>query len=193
MITLRPYQQGCSILGCSEISKIRGFCGKHYFGQLYSGKIKKLQRKTPEERFWSKVDKDKNGCWEWTGTILDNGYGQFFYMGKNVGAHRFCYANFVGEIPDKFYVCHSCDNPSCVNPDHLFTGTPLDNMIDKVQKNRHYYGMDQKKSKLTDNDVKIIRLLISLNVKQKEIAKIYNISETVVSKIKLKKLWKHVT
>lgn len=89
-------------------------------------------------KFLNKV-KRKRGCWEWLGSKI-NGYGQFYYEGKNYRAHRLSYKIFIGPTPDDLFVCHKCDNPGCVNPKHLFLGTNSDNQKDCVAKGRHKYA-----------------------------------------------------
>jgi hypothetical protein len=95
-----------------------------------------------EERFWEKVDKNisnvfYNGtrCWEWVASCDREGYGMFWVGGKTVLSHRVSWKLVYGEVPNGL-VLHKCDNPSCVNPEHLFLGTRLDNMIDMVKKGR---------------------------------------------------------
>lgn len=80
-----------------------------------------------------KVDVD-TGCWIWTGNIDGAGYPTIRLHGHEVGVHRLMYKLFRGRIPRHHYVCHSCDTPACVNPDHLFTGTSRDNQIDRFKK-----------------------------------------------------------
>ncbi len=88
------------------------------------------------DRFWNKVNKTDT-CWLWTASKFKNkGYGQFGFNGKNTQAHRVAWTITYGEIPKGMYVCHSCDNQSCVRPEHLFLGTPKDNVQDCINKKR---------------------------------------------------------
>jgi len=91
------------------------------------------------KRFWAKVDKKEDGCWEWTAHLV-GGYGKFRVDGKLVQAHRLSYEIAKGPIPAGYDVRHSCHNRPCVNPDHLSVGTRADNMRDKMEAGRHYVG-----------------------------------------------------
>jgi hypothetical protein len=103
------------------------------------------------ERFMAKVDKNKNGCWLWTAGTYGGGYGCFARDGVTPElAHRSAYILFVGPLPKGMDLCHRCDTPACVNPEHLFIGTRADNMRDCVQKGR-------TRSALTSEQIREIR------------------------------------
>lgn len=141
------------------------------------------------DRFFSKVEKIDGGCWEYTGAIADTGYGIFWNGEKLVGAHRWAYSMFVGEIPDGHYVCHKCDNRRCVKPSHLFAGTPKDNMQDASRKGRTARGENFVSAKLTEEQVLQIR---ADNRPIRKIAEDYPICHATVSEIKRGEIWKHL-
>jgi len=95
---------------------------------------------------------EKDGCWEWTLHRNHSGYGLTHIGGKTRYAHRLMWEEVNGKIPEGMYVCHKCDNPSCINPDHLFLGTQLENMQDMVRKGRSARG-DKHKSHLHPESV----------------------------------------
>ena len=100
---------------------------------------------TPEiQRFMKFVDETPDGCWEWNGYRSSDGYGQFTLFGKAWRAHRASHVLFTGEIPDGYFVLHSCDNPPCVNPAHLRAGTAKENAQDMVARGRAGRHMRQK-------------------------------------------------
>ena len=91
------------------------------------------------DRFNKKINKTSSGCWEWQGWKNHDGYGFFRYLNKKeIQAHRFSAKHLAGLDIDNKVVCHRCDNPGCVNPDHLFVGTQLDNIQDRHVKQRNF-------------------------------------------------------
>jgi hypothetical protein len=95
----------------------------------------------PFKRLYSNYLERENGCWEWQGqTGGTSPYGQIKVFGRFVGAHRLSYELYKGPVPENHVVCHHCDNPICINPDHLFIGTMADNMRDMISKGRRKQG-----------------------------------------------------
>ena len=151
------------------------------------------------ERFWSKVDiRGEDECWEWHAGRAPEGYGRFGVDGKLWMAHRYAFFLTNGDLGD-LCVLHSCDNPPCCNPKHLFLGTRQDNNIDKMLKGRsscesRNVGEAQWQSKLTPIKVrKILQMLDEGAIPQYKIANLYNVSESAISKIKHQKNWKHIS
>lgn len=146
---------------------------------------------TMAQRFWSKVDKSGD-CWAWTAAKLNNGYGQFKVRSyKVVTAHRLSYEMANGPINDGLFVCHTCDNPSCVNPDHLFLGTPKDNAQDMVSKGRGkaggpFIGSANGNATLNETAVEEIR---SLPLSYRALAKQFGVSKSQIARIKTGFAW----
>ncbi len=158
-------------------------------------------KKNTEENFWNRVDiKDDVGCWEWKGSFYRNGYGRFSYGCKYVLAHRLSYLFKFGNIPKGMLVCHSCDNPSCVNPNHLFLGNHSDNMKDAFLKKRHLplippnnEGENCGTHKLcNENVIEIRRIYSDGNYTYSDIAKLFNVSKQNICNIVNRKRWKHI-
>lgn len=154
----------------------------------------------PVERFWRNVQKT-DGCWNWLGTKHNLGYGLLFLRKRPNGssdrayAHRFSYELAKGKIPNGLYVCHKCDNPNCVNPDHLFVGTQSDNMTDCSQKGRlrpgNTSGENNGLAKLTEEKVRYIRAMRGKR-NYSELAREFGVSHIAVRLASLRKTWRHV-
>lgn len=142
-------------------------------------------------RFWERVTRG-DGCWEWQGTKLANGYGCLKSGGKMLKAHRAAWELVNGAISDGMCVCHRCDNPACVRPDHLFLGTNADNMADKVAKGRQPYGERSAQAKITEHDVVDIRTLRAFGARQSALARAFGVSQQLVSAICNRLVWSHV-
>ena len=126
-----------------------------------------------------------SGCVEWTGWRLKNGYGHIRRGGKNDGkvlAHRAAWELARGPIPNGLMVCHKCDNRACVNVEHLFLGTQLDNVRDAVEKQRHAWVRTAPPwTRLTDDDLSDILVLRAFGLTQRAIAADYGVSPSLVS------------
>jgi hypothetical protein len=149
-------------------------------------------------RLWSKViiPKDyENDCWIWTASKNKDGYGNFLIKGKNNGVHRIIYECYNGPIPNELLVRHSCDNPACVSPYHLKTGTQYDNIHDAINRGRFAYGENNGRAILTENDVKDILNYLwegNNNVNCIELGKKYNVDSTTINLISKGKTWKNI-
>lgn len=122
------------------------------------------------------------GCWLWTGTKRGRGYGRMTVGGKYASAHRVAYQLYCGDLADDMHVCHKCDNPSCVNPDHLFVGSHDDNMADKTTKGR-------AAMKLTAEQAKAIR---AADGSLRAVAIEFGVNQSLVLQLRQRKIWKHV-
>lgn len=150
--------------------------------------------KSWKERFWRKVKKGE-GCWLWIGGKTSGGYGEIQINGKKCYAHRVSWQLFNREIPRGLYVLHHCDNPPCVNPNHLFIGTQSINILDANNKGRAkppiMKGEDHACAKLTLMEVREIRKLYQEGQTNKtKIAKLYGVSDMNIFKIINRKTWR---
>jgi hypothetical protein len=177
-----------------------------------------------EARFWAKVNKDgptmphmESPCWLWTAATGSTGYGQFFIDGKAKNtrkAHRVVWTLFNGPIPHDgsahgICVCHHCDNPACVNPEHLFLGTNADNVRDKTVKGRNNSPRGDKngsrlhpeklkrgeangRAKLTATQVIEIRALYASGISQNSLSAQFEVARTLIQQIVQSKIWKHL-
>ena len=157
------------------------------------------------DRFWEKVDRSggPDACWEWQASKTKSGYGMFTpkHSHKTV-ASRFSWELANGPIPHGMHICHKCDNPSCVNPSHLFVGTPFDNQHDRIAKGRpngaelrrgisQNAGETNPSSKLSWSQVMILRDAFSAFVR--EWAEQYGVSGTTVIYACLRKTWRQAS
>jgi len=142
------------------------------------------------KRFWDKVKKEEeNICWKWLACKDNYGYGRLTINGKLIRTHRISYQLNIGRIPKGLFVCHHCDTPECCNPIHLFLGTSLDNVRDKVAKGRGNTGIrpigeQHGQAKLSNKQVKEILIKYkSGNYSQEQLGKIYRVSRSNIGYI----------
>lgn len=157
------------------------------------------------DRFWQRVEQnglvvrpDLGACWTWKGTLSERGYGLLARPGHaagHTGAHRFSWELHNGPIPEGMEICHRCDNPSCVRPDHLFVGSHADNMADAVEKRRMRNpgspGSWNGNARLTDDLVRQIRHRCT-ETTQRQVALEFGISQSMVGNIVRRINWTHL-
>jgi len=187
-----PTGGACPTDRCEGTIAARGLCENCRWAQR-QGKDPALRRglnppKPLEERY---VVTDSE-CWEWTGTRT-NGYGEAFYNGKKGAAHRLAYEKWVGPIPEGLLIRHKCDNPPCINPDHLEPGTIKQNAEDMVRRGRSGVGEAGSRAKLTETQVHQIRDEYEYGVMgYRRLAEKYGVTQTTIKYIVIRKTWTHI-
>lgn len=159
------------------------FCSRQCNGVAVGNRFRFANRET----FWSVIAKG-DGCWEWPGSRR-RGYGRVRDAKRVVGAHRLAYELSFGPIPNGMFVCHHCDNPICVRPDHLFLGTPADNMADAIRKGRIKIEDGHPGAKLTSQIVMVLR---HDKRSSRVLARGLGVSKNTVLRAKSGATWKHV-
>lgn len=139
----------------------------------------------------------ESGCWIYQGSTTPFGYAYMSVRGRLTTAHRAAYELYKGDIPSGMFVCHSCDVPQCCNPDHLFLGTPADNVRDASKKQRmsrmaRIKGQQVPFSKLTAEQVVCIRRLGEQGVPRKVLAAEYGVTVPAIGYIIRRQVWKHI-
>lgn len=181
-------QRICTIPGCGKKLIARGWCAMHYWRWRERGDVRwEPTPPTRSERFWKNVQTGE-GCWLWLGRTTDYGYGIFTWAHNDPrGAHRAAWELEVGPIPEGLNVCHHCDNPPCVrpnHPDHLFLGTQGDNVRDCVVKGRSNFqrphtwakGESHYAAKLTQCDADEIRRRFDNGERKTDLARAFGVS-----------------
>ncbi|MDP3983490.1 MAG: HNH endonuclease [Acidimicrobiia bacterium] len=153
-----------------------------------------LERRALEQRFWQHAEKTP-GCWPWQSYLVANGYGGFWLSETKTyaRAHRLAYALAYDEWPGELQVCHKCDNPPCVRPDHLFLGTHDDNHRDKVRKSRHYRGEDHRNAVLTEAQAQEARAEYAANpaATHGELAAKYGVHPRTMGALLIGRSWRY--
>jgi HNH endonuclease len=158
-------------------------------------------RSKVKERLQSRIQISATGCWEWQGPKDKDGYGINGVAYPDQRAHRSSYIAFKGEIQSGLFICHTCDNTSCINPYHLYSGTPKDNARDALERGLFPIGPNPKKAvrggrnrhaKLDDDKVRYIRFLCDKGYKKSEISKFFYINKTQIQRIARRASWSHI-
>lgn len=193
----------CTISGCDNKLRSKGLCSTHskinkkygtplplcWCGEpadtgTSKGASTFCKNHTLTLRYWEYVKVgEEDQCWEWTGSKTSAGYGLIYWKDELKYAHRLSLEFDGRPVPPRWHACHTCDNPLCVNPKHLFPGTPHDNVKDKVSKGRHTYGENHPNSRLTDTDVEEIRKLAYDGVWQSDLAQMFNVNPSHISRL----------
>jgi hypothetical protein len=183
--------------------KIPRFCGNKCRGQGVKQWLKRKfiwKNSSKEEidnhinEYFEKKIIRKEGCWDWKSSKNDKEYQRMHIskLAPRIAIHIYSWKLYKGEIPEGMFVCHSCDNKRCANPDHLFLGTSDDNIQDMINKKRNVRGVSHGMAKLDDDKVKEIRKLLEIGVSLVKTANKFNVSKKTVFRIKHKTHWKHV-
>lgn len=191
-----PYQEmTCSASGCESTAKSKGLCTKHYTRLIRYGDIQTTKIIVGDDisRFMSSMVVSSTGCWEWS-KFRKNGYGIAGLNGKLEQAHRAAWMVFKGDIPEGMQVNHKCNNRPCINPDHLYICDQVQNMKDMSDAGRGKWhkGSDNSQSKLNDESVREIKLLIDSGATNRSIAGFFDVSQSCISSIKNGRTWAHV-
>ena len=155
------------------------------------------------ERYWEKVDRrGDDECWPWLGAKTAYGAGRIWNGVFMRPAPQIAWEFHHGsEFPADHYACHHCDNPNCVNPAHIFAGTPSENTADARRKGRTYsqtpgwrppLGEDHGCAKLTETHVRFIREAAGRGIKSKQLARMSGVSVSTINRILNRRLWAHV-
>lgn len=160
----------------------RDFSRRHLPNRIYANKFNVFKYYCPENL-------SSDVCWDWRGN-KSHGYGCMTCGGKWSFAHRVSYELHFGDIPDKIEICHTCDNPACINPSHLFPGTHKDNMEDMVKKGRH--KKSYASGKLSETDVLEIRKNFAEGVSAINLGYKYKVSKHAIYDVLNKVTWSHI-
>lgn len=193
----------CSVDGClhNQSPGRRGWCEAHYkrwyrYGDVHVSRAVSNDMSVEQRLRYHGWTVTASGCWEWNGGLSSKGYGGLWYKGVNYKTHRLAYETWVGPIPEGLHILHSCDNPPCINPEHLRPGTNDENVQDKMNRDRHGYGRMQGsrhgRSKLTEEEVILMRESHQNGIDAKQLAATYGVSPDHVRLILRRGVWRHV-
>lgn len=184
----------CSIPECTSPVAAKGYCNSHYQRtRRYGDPLVSKATKWLGVPFWERVSvvPDAESCWPWLGPLVGDGRGRIRHNGRTEFAYRVSWELTHGPIPSGMFVCHHCDNPACVRPEHLFLGTPADNSSDMARKGRARTGDGSRiprgdaspHTRYSDEMVEVIRQRHAGGATQAELVRQTGISQTQMSRI----------
>lgn len=196
-----------------QLRGTRNYCSRACFKEFRAKQYDNSEY--VKERLMSNIKvNEATGCWEWQKGKGHWGYGSTYYKGRGMHTHRLSYIIFKGEIEDDLFVLHHCDNPPCVNPDHLYTGTPKDNSRDMMDRGRHprtggkgdrhgrrtkpeawkdfNLGSRNPKAKIREEQVKEIILLKQSGMSTKDLSQMFDLDKSQINRICNRTNWGHV-
>lgn len=176
--------------------------------------ITAIHSKKAQAKFLRYVLKIESGCWLWQAGKSSTGYGRVYLDVRGESSHRIAYALFKSDVPKGLWVLHTCDVPSCVNPDHLYLGTPKDNILDAMNRGRwrggtylHLHpersvlngnkvprpkGEKHGMAKLRDQQVRDVRDLCATGIPMYKVAKQFNVTQSAIWRIVHHLAWRHI-
>lgn len=194
----------CEVEGCTNRRFGKHYCNSHMAAVRTRG-VPRLVRPvglsaSKRLKFYGWTERlvvpELGPCWEWNGSKNENGYGSLQIDNQHkVLVHRLAYETWVEPIPEGLLLRHKCDNPPCINSDHLVPGTNADNMRDMRERHRHpgAKGVRNSHAKLTEDEIRDIRAEYAKGVlTQTMIAETYGVSQTQISTVVLQKTWTHL-
>lgn len=194
----RPKPRECRMDGCEKRARCQELCDMHYTRERRHGDPAAIMNADRTLDIADRLERvgwtvKESGCWEFAGP-LRHGYGQISIRGnRSEIASRAAYMAWVGEIGEGLFVCHSCDNPPCINPAHLFLGSHDDNMRDCKAKMRHRYGERQWMAILTESQAVEVRDLYATGAyTQKDLGRMFGVGQTTISAVTRKVNWRHI-
>lgn len=191
----------CSVPSCSHRHAARGVCHTHYYHlrKTLTDVQARLQDLHPDpvDRFWAQVGEHGEGCWEFTGCRVSDGYGMITWEGRQQPASRVSWLIHHGPIPADQVVRHRCDNPPCIRPDHLLLGTVADNNHDMWERGNpqipQLKGQEANGAKLSNDEALLVHRRRASGESVQSLADEFNVSTSTIYKIGQGRRWQHLT
>lgn len=184
----------CGVAGCDRVYYAKGMCRLHWERVRINGTTERatIDPSMPPAERLAQLSRREGDCIVYTGHLNRNGYGQITVQGKGMTAHRLAYETHCGPLTPGAVVCHTCDNPPCINPDHLYAGTHADNGRDKRVRRRSTFGERNAAHRLTEQQVLDIDRRIREGEAQRDLATEYGVGQSTVSRIKRRESWAYL-